>query len=80
MRLQEDTTENESSRETVAMEDMDADRERHERSMGAGSTSNKLPYFWGLSGSSVVCSQVSEMNQDIAEDFGSVEDGESSGV
>jgi hypothetical protein len=80
MRLQEDTTENESSHETVALEDMDADRERHERSMGAGSTSNRLPYFWGLSGSSVVCSQVSETNQDIAEDFGTVEDGEGSGV
>ncbi len=80
MRLQEDKTENEFSHKTVALKNMDANRERHERSMWAGSTSNKLPYFWGLSRSSVVCSQVSETNQDIAKTFGSVEDGEGNDV
>ena len=33
MRLQEDKTENEFSHKTVALKNMDANRERHERSM-----------------------------------------------
>lgn len=80
MRLQEDTTENEPSRETVAIGDTDVDREQQGSSMVAGTTTNKLPYFWGLSGSSVVCSRVSEATQDLAENFDSGEDGESSGL